>query len=452
MKTDDVITAIATPIGEGGIGVIRISGHNAINIADKIFRFSKKRSLSSIDHGNFIYGNIINQHGDIIDHGIALIMLSPKSFTGENVVELQSHGGIFILRSILSSVLNAGARLAEPGEFSKRAFLNGKIDLTQAEAICDLIRARSDRAAQVASNQLNGSLRNYCNDIYNELIEVTANLETTLDFIEDELPDDIYYGIINRLNNSFHKIDELISTWNEGIILREGINITILGRPNAGKSTLFNKLLNSNRAIISDIPGTTRDILEESYVLDGIPILLTDTAGLRNTSCDIESEGIRRAENKRDNSEIILYVIDASKNLHIDDKKNLQLLPKEKLIVILNKLDIGCSISIDGAIKISLANNEGIDILKSRITDLIKGNSIKSVSNIAISERHKSLLISAKNETLLVQKLLSNNIEKKTVLICSHLRNTLDFIGQITGQIYHDELLESIFSRFCIGK
>ncbi len=451
MKLNDVITAIATPPGKGGIGIIRISGSSALEVANKVF-IPKNDNILNKKHGEFVYGDIISQSGELIDHGIALVMLNKKSFTGEDTIELQAHGGTVVLRSIISSVVQAGARIADPGEFSKRAFLNGKIDLTQAEAICDIINAKSDRAAKAALRQLNGSLSNICHKIYYNLIEITANLESTIDFVEDELPNDVFTDIQYKLNNTLNDINELIYTWNEGRILREGISIAIIGKPNAGKSTLFNNLLGEDRAIISSTPGTTRDFLEENYVIDGYPFKLVDTAGLRESICNIELEGIRRTKLYTKQADIILYLIDASKPFESDDKLQLSKINNDRLIIVLNKIDNGKCITINNGVEISALHKKGLNNLKKRIIKIIKKDNIDIGSEAIISERHKSLLIASKNEMILAHNLLNDSIEENSVFICDHLRKALEFIGQITGQIYHNELLDNIFSRFCIGK
>ena len=452
MNDLDTIAAIATPSGDGGIGIIRVSGPKAFIITDQIFKSYDGLSCSTREHGRFNFGKIINSNRDTVDHAIVLIMRNPHSFTGDDTSEIQLHGGIIILKEVLSMILNLGARLAENGEFSKRAFINGKIDLTQAEAICDLISAKSKRAAQIAVNQLEGDLSNEINYIYNLFLEITANLETTIDFIEDELPDDVFTGIQKKFFECEDKLINLIKTWDEGKILREGLTISIIGKPNAGKSTLFNKLLGFDRAIVSEIKGTTRDTLEEGYILNGYPIKLVDTAGLRDTECLIEVEGIKRTEKMLEKSDFVIYIIDASVDMDSSEIVRINNFPSDKYLVLSNKIDKGKMVNIKNSVDISLLDDKSNQVVKDELRKIIEKNLNLNFSNALVSERHKNLLEQTIIEVNQVKKLFSQNIESQAVIICNHLGIILNILGQITGKVYHDELLENIFSRFCIGK
>ena len=451
MLSDETIAAIATPAGEGGIGIIRISGKMALEIGSAVFQSADGVKLIDREANTFAYGFIQDKEGVQIDAGLALVMRAPKSFTGEDTVELQGHGGAVVLRRVLRRVLEAGARMAEPGEFSRRAFLNGRMDLTQAEGLFDLIRARSDRAAQAALEQLEGVLSLSFNRLYDAFLEVTANLETTLDFVEDELPDDVFTGIAQKLDYSFKELDELLDTWNEGRLLREGVRVAILGRPNAGKSTLLNALLGFERAIVSEIEGTTRDTIEEQWILNGIQLRLTDTAGLRVTDCHVEAEGIRRAEAHGEAAELIIYVLDASKPLEIEDQRRLAELPSDRSVVVLNKIDIGQKVNEIDGVAVSLLTSYGLVDLKAALIDKLEAEA-QSTPNAVISERHRVLLIQARDEAKQARAYLNQNIEQKAALACDHLRSALEHLGHVTGRIYHTELLDNIFSRFCIGK
>ena len=449
----DTIAAIATPPGEGGVGIVRISGAAVWRIADQLFKAQDAQSVSSREHGTFAYGKIVEADGSEIDTGLALVMRAPKSYTCEDVVEIQGHGGSVGLRRILRRVLELGARMAEPGEFTKRAFLNGRIDLVQAEGIFDLIRARSDRAAAAALEQMEGKLSSQFNAIYEAFLEVAANLETTLDFVEDELPDEVFSGIAQLLDQTFLRLDRLLDTWDEGRLLREGARVVILGRPNAGKSTLLNALLGFDRAIVSDVAGTTRDTIEEHFVLDGIPLRIVDTAGLRETDCAIEAEGIRRAEAHEAAAQLSLYLVDASQPLHEEDRQRLARLDPKKSLVVLNKIDLGNQLETLEGIPISLHRGEGVETLKKAMGNLLEaGADFQTPPHAVISERHRSLLIQSHREAKQAREMLNENIEANAVFAAEHLRAALEFLGQVTGRTYHEELLDSIFSRFCIGK
>ena len=449
----ETIAAIATPPGEGGVGIVRISGSSVWKIADEIFQPLDKTAVSAREHGTFAYGKVVEADGAEIDTGLALVMRAPKSYTCEDVVEIQGHGGAVGMRRILRRALDAGARMAEPGEFTKRAFLNGRIDLVQAEGIFDLIRARSDRAASAAMEQMEGKLSQRFGSIYDAFMEVAANLETTLDFVEDELPDEVFSGIAELLDQTFQTLDELLDTWDEGRLLREGARVVILGRPNAGKSTLLNALLGFDRAIVSSTAGTTRDTIEEGFVLDGIPLRIIDTAGLRETDCEIEAEGVRRAEAHGEEAHLAIYLIDASQPLHEEDRARLEKLDPEKSVVVLNKVDQGKQVSGVDGVEASLISGRGIDELKRVMGETLeKGADLQAPPHAVISERHRNLLIRAHREAKQAREFLNENVEENAVLASEHLRSALEYLGQVTGRVYHEELLDNIFSRFCIGK
>ena len=449
----ETIAAIATPPGEGGVGIVRISGPQVWVIADELFQPLDQTPVSKREHGTFAYGKVVEADGSEIDTGLALVMRAPKSYTREDVVEIQGHGGAVGMRRILRRALDAGARMAEPGEFTKRAFLNGRIDLVQAEGIFDLIRARSDRAASAAMEQMEGKLSQRFGSIYDAFMEVAANLETTLDFVEDELPDEVFSGIATLLDETFQTLDELLDTWDEGRLLREGARVVILGRPNAGKSTLLNAMLGFDRAIVSSTAGTTRDTIEEGFVLDGIPLRIIDTAGLRETDCEIEAEGIRRAEAHGEEAHLAIYLIDASQPLHEDDRARLEKLDSDKSVVVLNKVDQGMQVSTVDGVEASLVSGQGIDELKRAMGAVLeRGADLTAPPHAVISERHRNLLIRAHREAKQAREFLNENVEENAVLAAEHLRSALEFLGQVTGRVYHEELLDNIFSRFCIGK
>ena len=453
---DDTIAAIATAPGEGGVAIVRVSGPDALRIADNVFRGPLPKPSQRSTH-TIVHGHVADTNEKNLDEVVLLIMLNPQSFTAEDVIEFQGHGGNVAAKRVLRRVLDAGARMAEPGEFTKRAFINGRIDLVQAEAVLDLVHAGSDRAAAAAVEQLEGKLSQSFNAIYDSLVDVAADLEATLDFSEEELPTETMLEISRRLTDMNLSIGNLISTWDEGHILREGALVVISGRPNVGKSTMMNSLLGRDRAIVSQIPGTTRDTIEERYVLEGIPLRLVDTAGLRETQCEIEQEGVRRARAQLQKADLHLYLVDASKALDDDDRDHLAALKSEKCVVVLNKSDLGRVVlpeHVQGmaVVSASLITGAGLDDVRREIVKkLTSGITLSVQPHASISERHRRLLVDAQAE---VQEALNliNHQSSDIVLAADRLRDALEHLGMVTGKVYHDELLTSIFSRFCIGK
>lgn len=454
MNSSDTIAAVATPPGQGGVGIVRVSGPKVWKIADAVFRSSVRPSLA--EGGTFLYGQVTAADGAEIDEALCLIFRAPKSYTGEDTVEFQGHGGPVVLKKILRRCLEEGARMAEPGEFTRRAFLNGKMDLVQAEAVADLIHAQSDRAARAALEQLEGRLSEQFNRLYNELLETAADIETTLDFVEDELPENVFPGLGRKLDESFRMLESLLATWDEGRLLREGARVVIMGRPNAGKSTLFNALLGRDRAIVTELPGTTRDVLEESFVLGGIPLRILDTAGLRETECLIEQEGIRRARAHSAAADIAVYLVDSSRPFAEEDEELLAGLNPSSTVVVLNKADKkapGFRVPGSGfhSVETSLLNGTGITEVKDAISARLGGKAC-TPAHAVISERHRNLLETARIEMELARGRLAEGGETAAVPAAEHLRSALESLGQVTGRVYYSELLDSIFSRFCIGK
>ncbi|MBM4151997.1 MAG: tRNA uridine-5-carboxymethylaminomethyl(34) synthesis GTPase MnmE [Kiritimatiellaceae bacterium] len=454
MSLLDTIAAIATPPGQGGVGIVRVSGPKVWTIADEIFRSTGRPSQAS--GGTFLFGTVRASDGSEIDEALCLIFRAPRSYTGEDTIELQGHGGPVVLKNILRRCLEAGARMAQPGEFTQRAFLNGKMDLVQAEAVADLIHAQSDRAAHVAIEQLEGGLSRQFNQVYNALMEVAADVETTLDFVEDELPEHVFPGLGQKVDLSLQGLDELLSTWDEGRLLREGARVVIMGRPNAGKSTLFNVLLGSDRAIVTAIAGTTRDVIEESLVIDGIPLRLLDTAGLRETECRIEQEGIRRARVHFAAADIVLYLIDSSQPVSQEDDDHLAALDLSRTIIVLNKMDsrhpdfLMKELGVQ-PVDASLMTGVGAAAICAAIAQKLGGIS-HAPAHAVISERHRNLLELARNEIVQARERIAEGEELGAAPAAEHLRAALEFLGQVTGRVYHHELLNNIFSRFCIGK
>lgn len=451
---NDTIAAISTAPGEAGISIIRISGPASQCIADRVFKCSgdppSKRPSYTMIHGS------IESVGNMIDEVILLIMRAPHSYTREDVVEIQGHGGIMSARRILRCVCEAGVRPAEPGEFTKRAFLNGRIDLLQAEAVLDVIRARSDRSAQAAIEQLEGSLSALFNDTYNSLVSINADLEATLDFSDEEVPPLVLPDVLTRLRDVKHRIVGILETWEEGHILREGALVVISGKPNVGKSTLLNGLLGKDRVIVSSQPGTTRDTIEEGFILDGIPLRLVDTAGLRKTECEIEKQGVTRAREHLQKADIFIYIIDSSESLDSEDIANLRDLDLGRSLVILNKTDLGqvvYHVDLHGVATIHacLIQGKGLDKIRDMIIEKVSVIT-SNPPHAVISERHRQLLIMAQKDLDEAVNMVESMKENLIVLAASRIRSALEFLGQVTGKTYHEQLLNSIFSRFCIGK
>lgn len=450
----DTIAAIGTAPGDCGIAVIRVSGPESLAVADKIFKCSpplpSERKAPAV-----IYGHIISE-GIVIDESLLLVMRAPHSYTREDIVEFQCHGGNISAKRILRAILKEQVRIAEPGEFTKRAFLNGRIDLLQAEAVLDIIRARTDRSSMIALEQMAGHLSASFNDIYNMLLRSSADLEAWLDFMDGELPDEFIPAEILNLNNALKKINELLDTWDEGHILRDGALVVISGKPNVGKSTLLNAILGKNRVIVSPVPGTTRDVIEEQMSIAGIPVRLVDTAGLRSSECSLEQEGVRRAKNQIALADLSLYVIDASQETSSDDHANISSLKPSKTIIILNKTDLGCAISENSfqkyeRVKTQAVNGKGIKDVKIKIGEKL-GIAGNNLHQCAISERHRNILIESKSILDEVINILNSNNDEFVVVAASRLNVVLDKIGQATGKKFCKELLDSIFNRFCIGK
>ncbi len=453
---DDTIAAIATAPGQGGVAVVRISGDDSLAIADSIVRCSgplpSQRESPALVHG-FLVDN-----GEDVDEVILLVMRAPKSYTKEDVVEIQCHGGAIVSRRILRIALANGARLADPGEFTARAFLNGRLDLIQAEAVADLINAQSERAASAAIDQLKGGLSDKMQVIYEALIAVVSDIEATLDFSEDEIPPVTDSNCISRLRHICEQMENLIATFGEGRLLRDGASVVISGAPNVGKSTLLNKLLRTERAIVSTIPGTTRDSIEEHIVLDGFPVTLIDTAGLRATDCEIEGAGIKRSIDLIREADLHIYMVDSSIGCSPEDLKHLAKHDSNRIILVMNKIDL-----VNGYIEPDLAGIEivpmsltcerGLEELRAAITAKIEADvSLASGPHSAISERHYRSLTKAREDLNYSISVYETGTDGRQVLAAMHIRESAESIGNLLGRTYHTDLLDSVFSKFCIGK
>lgn len=451
------IAAIATAAGEGGVSIVRISGPQSLEIADAIF-VCQGENPSGRPSQVIVHGHVADEAGRVLDDVLLLIMRAPRSYTGEDVVEIQGHGGNVVARRILRRVVDAGARLAEPGEFTQRAFLNGRMDLLQAEAVLDLVRAKSDRAASAALEQLEGSLSARFNKVYDQLLAAAADIEVSLDFPDDELPQADFRDLVTKLAASRASMADLLSGWDEGHVLRDGALAVISGRPNVGKSTMMNTLLGRDRSIVSPIPGTTRDTVEEGLVLDGFPVRLVDTAGLRETDCVVEKEGVRRTVMQMEKADLHLHVVDASQPLSQDDRRQIESFDPKRCVVILNKVDLGAKVTpadVMGlpAVMCSLTRGDGVSDIRRAMTQVIEQDlGASSMPHAVISERHRVLLAEAVAEVDGALEQLRSELEDQVVLAAVRLRAALEKLGLVTGRVYHAELLSSVFSRFCIGK
>jgi tRNA modification GTPase len=451
---DDTIAAIATPIGEGAIGIIKISGPESLPIALRLFK--PARPPSSLKPYRLTYGHIIApQNGETVDEVMAAYMPAPHSYTCQDVVEIQAHGGIVPLRRILQLVLAAGARPAEPGEMTLRAFMNGRIDLAQAEAVLDVVQARTEAALRVASEQLGGRLSGRVREIRRNILHALAYLEATIDFVEDEIPSQAF---LPQLEQAMNELQILWRSASQGLIYRQGVRAAIVGRPNVGKSSLLNALLKGDRAIVTPIPGTTRDTLEETANINGIPVVLVDTAGIRAQSGDeVERLGMQRSEAALTRADIALLVVDASEPLMDADYDIARMVGDKPGLVALNKADLPAGTSAADLLPkrphlaLSALSGAGMAELEEAISDLILGGQAHASEEPLVSNpRHQALL--AKAIEHLESAIKAEEAGLSPDLICIDVREAVDSLGQITGETITEELLNTIFSNFCIGK
>ncbi len=460
---DDTIAAIATPLGSGGLAVIRISGPRALAVADRAFTpvgphsQPPSRAASHTIH----YGKV-RRDGKQVDEVLCAVMRAPRTFTREDVVEITCHGGVLATKTVFDTVLECGARPALPGEFTQRAFLNGRIDLAQAEAVADLIHARTERALTAANEQLAGKLSQRINQLRDELMLTLAHLEAHLDFPEEDIAPDTRAQLENRMARGIAFMVELLRTAEEGQLLRRGIRAAIIGRPNAGKSSLLNQLLGHDRAIVSPIAGTTRDTIEETANVRGIPVVFIDTAGLREARDEIESEGIRRSRESLARAELILHVLDAGEPLQGEDEKLLSEFADKKRIIIRNKMDLPVKLVFPSEIQnpksenvplvdVSSKSGEGIETLKDTIKSLVwSGGVTAEMAQVTINSRHQDALKRASASLRLALEALRADASLEFVAL--DLRQGIAAVGEIVGKTTTEDLLDAVFGQFCIGK
>ena len=456
MYVEDTIAAVATPQGQGGIGIVRVSGPEAEVIGLRIFRF--------VGGGEFIshqlhYGRVADPcDGRVLDEAMAVLMRAPRSYTREDVLELHCHGGLLVIERVIDAVLACGARLADPGEFTRRAFLNGRIDLLEAEAVMDVISSRSDASLALARRQQEGSLSRRIVGIREHLRHSLALVEAYIDFPEEDLGDTDIDAITGRVDTALAGIDELLGGFDEGRVMRDGIAVLIVGKPNAGKSSLLNRLLGEQRAIVTHIAGTTRDIIEETASFDGLAVRLLDTAGIRHTDDIVEREGIDRALECIPLADLVLFVQDASRPFDHEDRMILDVLGGKRLLVVLHKCDLAPAPALPEEIAgvpfcpVSSVTGQGIDDLKRMVRDIfMRPGTLDSREFVAISRvRHRDALVSARQAVSRFSRGLDSGRELETLAV--DLRDALYSIGQVTGETTPDDILDIVFSSFCIGK
>lgn len=454
----DTIAAISTPPGEGAISIVRLSGETAVQTANKLF---KGKDLAKVPTNTINYGHIIDpDSGEVVDEVMASVMRAPRTYTCEDIVEINCHGGIVGTNRVLQLVLGAGARMAEPGEFTKRAFLNGRIDLTEAESVMDLIRAKTDRAMQVAVDQLDGDLRKLITNLRQEILEVLAQVEVNIDYPEYDTDEMTTKMLREKAELVLGRVDELLQTANQGKVLRDGLATAIVGRPNVGKSSLLNHMLQEDKAIVTDVPGTTRDVLEEYVNVRGVPLKLVDTAGIRKTEDKVEKIGVERSRKAITQADLVLLVLDASQPLTAEDRELIALTKDKKRIVVLNKQDLPQELDLDALaslvpaeqiIRTSMLDVSGVDALDKQIKNLFFGGIENSQSTVMVTNARQSGLLRQAKASL--KSVLSGIDAGMPIdLVQIDMTAAWDKLGEITGDAAPDELITQLFSQFCLGK
>jgi len=458
MKDFDTIGAISTSIGEGGIAIVRISGDKAKDVVEKIFQAKNGQSIKDMKSYTMKYGYIIDENNNHIDEVIVSFMKGPRSFTAEDTIEINCHGGVVATNKVLEQVIKQGVRIAEPGEFTKRAFLNGRIDLSQAEAVIDIINAKTDLSMKSALMQSEGLISKEIRVLREKLLSTIAHIEATVDYPEDDLEEVTSEMAIRDLDIIKKEIKEFIETAEEGKILREGLSTVIVGKPNVGKSSLLNALTKENRAIVTDIPGTTRDVIEEYINISGIPIKIIDTAGIRETDDVVEKIGVERSRAKINDADLIILILDSSNELTEEDKEIINHISNKKYMILLNKRDLNSkitqkdleNINCTNIYSISAKTGEGIDEVRTAIKDMFFKGEISTNNVIITNTRHKEALLRAYE--CIESAINTLNYTFAIDLASIDIRNAWTFLGEITGDSLEENIIDKIFKDFCLGK
>ena len=456
----DTITSISTPMGEGAIGIVRLSGPQAIEIGDILYKGKKK--LSEVETHTINYGHIIDpETNETVEEVMVSVLRAPKTFTREDIIEINCHGGILTINRILELTMTYGARMAEPGEYTKRAFLNGRIDLSQAEAVMDFIRSKTDRASKVAMNQIEGRLSDLIKKQRQSILEILAQVEVNIDYPEyDDVEDATTDFLLEQSKRIKEEINRLLETGAQGKIMREGLSTVIVGRPNVGKSSMLNNLIQDNKAIVTEVAGTTRDVLEEYVNVRGVPLRLVDTAGIRDTEDIVEKIGVERSRKALSEADLILFVLNNNEPLTEDDQTLFEVIKNEDVIVIINKTDLEQRLDVSELremigdmplIQTSMLKQEGIDELEIQIKDLFFGGEVQNQDMTYVSNsRHISLLKQARQSIQDAIDAAESGIQMDMVQI--DLTRTWEILGEIIGESASDELIDQLFSQFCLGK
>lgn len=445
--------------GIGGIGIVRMSGEKCFEVLNRIFKPKKEENIDDIKGYSIKYGFIVEDN-EVIDEVLVSYFKAPKSYTTENMCEINSHGGIIIVRKILEMCLKNGANLAEPGEFTKRAFLNGRIDLLQAESVIDVINSKSEREAKTSIKQLEGLLSKKIKDIKQEILDVMVNVDVSIDYPEYDVDDVTNTQILDMLDSIQVKLENLEKSFDNGKLIKEGIKTVIIGRPNAGKSSLLNAILKEDRAIVTEYEGTTRDTIEEFVNIEGIPLKLIDTAGIRDAKDEVEKIGIAKSKEIAKDADLVIAIFDSSKELTEEDEKILDIIKNKKSVIILNKADLNCILDkndvrfrdiSDNIIKISALNGEGLEDLYAIISKMFSLNEINLDNDVVITNlRHKNLISQAIDNVKKAKDTVNNDMPIDIIAI--FVKDILEDLGNITGEIVTDDIINEIFSKFCLGK